>query len=313
MQIKKLADLLPYCKENLDRKRLVVIKAEDDHTLTAVLKAVGEGVITPVLIGKRPEIERLIKEINPQSEDYEIIDIEDEKEAALTAARMVQEGKADFLMKGTIETKNLMQVMVSKEAGMRTGKIMSKFDFMEIPGYHKLFALSDSALNTKPDLEKKKQIIENALEVLYSTGIEKPKVAVLAAAETLNPKLQESVDAYELKQMYDRGEFPPCYLEGPISIDLALDPESVRVKKYDSPVGGDADLLICPDLVSGNLMGKGMLLTGARAAGIIVGAKAPIVLMSRSASVEDKMLSIFLGAIASGNPSADTSVDHSQK
>lgn len=135
-------------------------------------------------------------------------------------------------------------------------------------------------------------------DVLHSMGIARPKVAVLAAAETLNPKLQESVDADALKKLYDAGAFSDCCLEGPISIDLAMDPESVRIKGCDSPVGGDADPLICPDLVSGNLMGKGMLITGAKAAGIIVGARAPIVLMSRSASVEDKLYSIILGAIA---------------
>ena len=222
----------------------------------------------------------------------------DQTEAARAAIRAIAAGKADFLMKGTLETKDLLRAVVAKDAGMRTDRLMSKFDFIENPGYHKLIALSDSAMNPKPDLNQKKQIIDNALDVLHSMGIAKPKVAVLAAAETLNPKLQESVDADALKKMYEAGQFTDCYLEGPISIDLAMDPESVRIKNYGSPVGGDADLLICPDLVSGNMMGKGMLITGAKAAGIIVGAKAPIVLMSRAASVEDKLYSIILGAIA---------------
>lgn len=299
MELKKLSDLLPYCQANIPVKRMAVIKAEDDHTLNAVFQAQDAGVIEPVLIGTGSVIRELAASLG-RKEMPKIVDITDSKEAAEKAIAMVHEGTVDYLMKGTLETKELMQVIVAKESGMRTGRLMSKIDFVENPGIPKLFALSDSALNPKPDLAAKKQIIENALEVLYTMGIKEPKVAVLAAAETLNPKLQESTDAAALKEMYDRGEFGPCMLEGPISIDLALDPEAVRVKKYESPVGGDADLVICPDLVSGNLMGKGMLLTGAKAAGIIIGAKVPIVLMSRAAAIEEKFQSIILGAIASG-------------
>lgn len=299
MQLKTLQDLLPYCLENVPRKTLAVIKAEDDHTLAAVARAAKAGAIYPVLIGDAGVIEDILIQMKENPNDYRIIDKGGAKEATLKAIEMVHAEEVDFLMKGTLETKELMSLIVARESNMRTGRLMSKFDFVENPGYHKLFALSDSALNPKPDLKAKKQIIQNSLDVLYSVGMKKPKVAVLAASETLNPKLQESTDAYELKQMYLRGEFTDCYLEGPISIDLALEAESVRIKKYDSPVGGDADLLICPDLVSGNLMGKGMTITGAKAAGIIVGAKTPIVLMSRAAEVEDKFQSIILGAIAS--------------
>lgn len=299
MELKSLNDLLPYCLANVPTKTLAVIKAEDDHTLTAVARAKAEGAINAVLIGEAEVIKDLLVQIGEKPEDYQIIDVPDAKEATLKAIEMVHEGTVDFLMKGTLETKELMSLIVAKTSNMRTGRLMSKFDFMETPGYHKLFALTDSALNTKPDVNAKKQIIQNALDVLHTMGFAKPKVGVLAAAETLNPKLQESTDAAALKEMWENGEFTDCYLEGPISIDLALEPESVRIKKYNSPVGGDADLLVCPDLVSGNLMGKGMLIAGAKAAGIIVGAKVPVVLMSRSAEIDDKFRSIILGAIAS--------------
>lgn len=299
MQLKTLSDLLPCFKASCGRKNLAVVKPEGSHTASALIKAYQEGVITPLLFGNPEKIHAAFAEAGGNAQDYPIFASDDDQETLKLAIRSLQEGTADFLMKGTIETKDLLRAVVSKESGLRTGRLMSKFDFVENPGYHKLIALSDSAMNPKPDLEMKKQIIENALSVMHSMGIARPKVAVLAAAETLNPKLQESVDAYELKKMYNEGCFPECCLEGPISIDLAMDPESVRIKNYDSPVGGDADLLICPDLVSGNMMGKGMLITGAKAAGIIVGAKTPIVLMSRSASVEDKLYSIILGAIAS--------------
>ena len=296
--LKKLSDLLPYFRACSQKKVLAVAAPEDNHTAEAVILAEREGVIRPLLFGDPQKIAAAFAEAGGDSANYEVVPAADLQEAARLAILAVANGEADFLMKGTIETKDLLRAVVAKDAGMRTDRIMSKFDFIENPGYHKLIALSDSAMNPKPDLNLKKQILLNALDVLHSMGIEKPKVAVLAAAETLNPKLQESVDAFELKKMYENGEFPDCYVEGPISIDLAMDPESVKIKRYDSPVGGDADLMICPDLVSGNLMGKGMLLTGAKAAGIIVGAKKPIVLMSRSASVEDKLYSILLGAIA---------------
>ena len=298
MVLKKLEDLLPYFRESQQRKVLAVAAPEDSHTALAVDRAYREGVIQPLLFGDSEKIRAAFAEAGADCSAFETVRADTLPEAAAAAIRAVAGGRADFLMKGAIETKDLLRAVVNRDAGMRTGRIMSKFDFIENPGYHKLIALSDSAMNPKPDLEMKKQILENALDVLHSMGIATPKVAVLAAAETLNPKLQESVDADELKKMYLDGVFSDCYVEGPISIDLAMDPESVRIKHYDSPVGGDADLLICPDLVSGNLMGKGMLLTGAKAAGIIVGAKKPIVLMSRAASVEDKLYSIILGAIA---------------
>lgn len=298
--LKSLNDLLPLCKESGKVKALVIVKPEDDHTAAAIAKAAKEGVIKPVLVGEEAAIRTAFQKAGEEAvlADSKVIAASGDAEAVQAAVRAIHDGEADFLMKGKIETKDLLKGIVAREAGMRTDHIMSKFDFIENPGYHKLIALSDSAMNPKPDLAMKKQIIDNALQVMHSVGMEKPKVAVLAAAETLNPKLQESVDAAELKKLYEAGEFADCYLEGPISIDLAMEKESVEIKGYDSPVGGDADLLICPDLVSGNMMGKGMLITGARAAGIIVGAKVPIVLMSRAATVEDKFLSILLGALA---------------
>ena len=297
---KSLSDFLPYCKENVPVRGLGVIKGEDNHTLEAVVKAQNEGVVKAVITGSEEKIIETLKSLGADPADYTIVNTESDEEAIQKCIDMIHEGKVDFLMKGLIETKDLMKKMVSKEAGLRVpGKIMSKVDFNELKGYHKLYMLSDSALNTKPDLAGKKKIIDNALDVLHAVGIECPKVAVLAAAETLNPKLQESADAAELKKMWENGEFSECILEGPISIDLALDPESVKIKNYPSPVGGDADLLICPDLVSGNLMGKGMLMAGTKAAGIITGARVPIVLMSRSAAVSDKFNSILFGAMAS--------------
>jgi Phosphotransacetylase len=299
MILKTLNDLLPYCKAKNCKKTMAVIAAEDEHTLEAVLRAVRDGVINAVLIGNVDSIENKLTELGNQDRSgIEIVSAGTANDAAKIAISLFHEGKADYLMKGLIETKAAMKVIVARESNMRTDHIMSQISFVQNPGYHKLFALTDSALNPKPDLEMKRQILENSVSVLHGMGIENPKVAVLAAAETINPKLQESTDAAALKEMYMKGTITGCVVEGPISIDLALEKESAEIKGYDSPVAGDADLLVCPDLVSGNLMGKGMLITGAKSAGIIVGAKAPVVLCSRAATIEDKYYSVLLGAIA---------------
>lgn len=299
MILKTLNDLLPYCKSKKCIKTMAVIVAEDEHTLEAVLRAQKDGVIRAVLIGNAEEIKKKLEHlVNGGAYDVDIINADTAEDAAKTAIQMIHEKKVDYLMKGLIETKSVMKIIVSKESGLRTDHIMSQIAFVQNPGYHKLFALTDSALNTKPDLSMKKQILENSVNVLHSMGIENPKVAVLAAAETVNSKLQESTDAAALKELCEKGEITGCVVEGPISIDLALERESAEIKGYNSPVAGDADLLVCPDLVSGNLMGKGMLITGAKSAGIIVGAKVPVVLCSRAATIEDKYYSILLGAIA---------------
>ena len=208
-------------------------------------------------------------------------------------------GEADFLMKGHIETADLMRVIVDRASKLRTGRIMSHLALVQIPSYHKLLAITDVALNTVPSFADKRQILENALEALAAMGIERPKVAVMAAAEHLNPKLSESVDAAEFKRLWLAGELAGCILEGPISYDLAIDRAAAAIKQYDSPVAGDADLMLVPTLVAGNLMVKALIFSaGAGFGGIIVGAKVPVVVTSRSAPASDRHLSIVLAAAA---------------
>lgn len=285
----------------IGRKRMAVVMAENEHSLLAAMRAHQQGLIQAVLIGDTARIQALMARHNLSTEGVFFHQAEEPEQAVTLATRLVREGEVDYLMKGGLETQTMMRGFIAKENGMRTGRLMSQVAFVENPFYHKLLALTDSALNTKPDLMQKKQILENAVEVFHCMGVERPKVAVLAAAEALNPKLQESTDAQALKELYQKGEITGCVVEGPISIDLAIEPESARIKGYDSPVAGDADLLICPDLVSGNMMGKMMLFMGSRSANVVVGAKAPVILCSRSATEEDKFQSILLGAIASQN------------
>jgi phosphate butyryltransferase len=226
----------------------------------------------------------------------------EDKDAAEKAVELVRDGKVDFIMKGKIQTADLLRAVVDKEKGLRTGKVISHMAFNEIPTYHKLIAISDGGMMMYPDLQQKKGIIENGVETLRSMGIENPKVAVVTAVENVNPKMPETVDAAELKKMNEMGEIKNCIVEGPISYDLIMDPESAVIKGYESPVAGDADLIIVSNITVGNILGKSLVYSaGSKMAGFIVGAKVPIVLTSRGATSEGKYLSLVLCASAAGN------------
>jgi len=280
-------------------KNMAVAAAEDKHTLEAVLIAKKDKLINPILVGDSEVIKQCLNELNYQDDDITIIDIKDKAESAQKAAELIREGKCDLLMKGIIETADLMRVVLKKENGLRTDSILSHVAFFELPTYHKILACTDTGMVTYPDLEEKKLVIKNAVSTLNKMGIENPKVALLAAVEKLNPKMPETVDADELKKLYLEGFFEKCIIEGPISYDLAMHAESAQIKGYNSPVAGDADLLVVPNITSGNLMGKALVFSaGAKMAGFIVGAKVPIILTSRASSTEDKYLSIVLSALA---------------
>ena len=184
-------------------------------------------------------------------------------------------------MKGKIQTSDLLRAVVNKEKGLRTGSVMSHLVIHELPTYHKLLAVTDGGMMMYPNVDEKKQIIENAVNTLIAMGYDEPKVAVLAAVETVNPKMPESVDAGILKEMNQRGEIKNCMVEGPISYDLTMSKESAEIKGFNSPVTGDADILIVPNITAGNILGKALVYSaGAKMAGFIVGAKVPIVLTS---------------------------------
>ncbi|MBP2651655.1 MAG: phosphate butyryltransferase [Firmicutes bacterium] len=202
-------------------------------------------------------------------------------------------------MKGKIQTADLLKAVVNKEKGLRTGSVMSHVVLHEIPTYHKLLVITDGGMMMYPNLAEKKQIIENAVNSLLSLGYDKPKVAVLAAVENVNPKMPEAVDAGLLKEMNQKGEIKNCIVEGPISYDLAMSKDAAKIKGYESPVTEDADILMVPNITVGNIMGKALVYSaGAKIAGFIVGAKVPIVLTSRGSSAEEKYLSLVLSAAA---------------
>lgn len=281
------------------RKRMAVAAAGDEHTLEAVMHARKEGIVDPVLVGDKAVIVEILKEMGETVADENIYDYPDLKEAAEYAVKLVREGKADFLMKGKLDTSVILKAVVNKENGLGQGRTMSHFTMFEVPTYHKIMVPVDGGMVTYPTLEQKKDIINNTVETMISMGYTCPKVGVLACVEKLNPKMPETVEANELKEMNKRGEIKNCIVEGPISYDCAVSKEIADFKGFDSPVAGDVDILVAPNIHAGNIMGKMLACTcNARMAGFIVGAKCPIVLTSRGSSAEEKYLSIVVSAAA---------------
>lgn len=281
--------------------RMAVAAAGDEHTIEAVLHARKEGVVTPVLVGDKPAILAALEHFGATVPAEDIYDVPDIEEAAREAVRLVREGKADFLMKGKLDTKYLLKPVVNKETGLGKGGVMSHFTIFEIPGYHKLIAVVDGGMVTYPTLEQKKCIIENTVGAFRDLGCDGDiKVGVLACVEKLNPKMPETVEADALKQMNLKGEIKDCIVEGPISYDCAMSKEIAEFKGFHSPVSGDCDILVAPNIHTGNIMGKMLTVTmGARMAGFVVGARCPIVMTSRGSTPDEKYLSIVLSAAAS--------------
>ena len=297
MELKNFKELIAKVQNNDTKKRVAVAAAHDEHTLEAVFKAVNDKLVEPVLIGDKKKIVKMLDNLSVNFDENEIIHTSDDTEAAEKTVELINEGKADFIMKGKLQTADLLKAVVNKEKGLRTGSVMSHVAILEIPAYHKLIAVTDGGMMMYPNLEEKKQIIENVVNVFLAMGYESPKVAVLTAVETVNPKMPEAVDADNLKKMNQNGEIKNCIVEGPISVDLTFNKESAKIKGYESPVTGEADILIAPNITTGNIMSKALLeFANGTMAGMIVGAKVPIVLTSRGATTEEKYLSLVLSA-----------------
>ncbi|HYE68546.1 MAG TPA: phosphate acyltransferase [Anaerovoracaceae bacterium] len=297
--MRTFADMITLMKGASEKKTVVVAGADDDHTLEGLHSTMKAGLIKAVLIGNRDKINEIIKNQGYEI-DAPIINVDDEQKAAEKAVFLIREGKGDFLMKGKLQTATLLKEVVNKDNGLNIGSVMSHVGLLEIPNYHKLVAITDGGMVLYPDLAQKKSIVENAVRAVNGIGIDTPKVAVMAGAEVVNPKAIESVDADALKKMYLAGEIKDCIVEGPISYDLAMSGEAAEIKGYTSPVAGDTDIMIMPNMAAGNLVAKSLTVSGnTKMAGIIMGAKVPIVLVSRSASSEEKFLSLLFAAAVS--------------
>ncbi len=280
--------------------RVAVVEAADIHALEAVRHAVEMGLVEPLLFGRCTEVTARLTALELDATAWEIVDSPEPAISAFQAGMAAKDGRADFILKGLIPTGVLLKNLFREETGFRTGKLISHMNIVQIPTYHKLLALCDAAINVRPTLEQKGHILRNAVAALHRMGMENPKVAVLASSESVSEKMPETQDAAALKAMNDKGDITGCIVEGPISYDLAVCRESAAIKGYDSPVAGDADLLVCPDIVSANVLIKCLRHSAnALTAGMVVGGGVPVVLNSRAASAADKYRTMVLAASAS--------------
>ena len=292
--IKNFSALIEILRNEPVKKRVAVVAAQDEHTLEAVIRAHKDRLVEPVLLGDKAGISEILKKFGAEDLAGAIIAVDDPSECAEKACEMAKAGEIDCIMKGKIETGALMKVLVNKEKGIRKAGVMSLLAVMESPNYHKIFGITDVGLLTYPDKEQKKAAIINAVGAFHALGIENPKVAILAAVEKVNPKMPETVEADEIKREGING----AIIEGPISYDLAMDPSSAAIKGYSSPVAGDADILVVPDIVSGNIAAKTItVIGGGRTGGTVLGALVPVLLVSRSATADDKYMSIVISAL----------------
>ena len=298
--IKKLDDIFDELKSCDKKAVLSVAAAHDEEVLLAVKDACDMNIIKAILIGEEEKIRKIASEINFDLSDVEVINESDLKLCAEKAVKLVSSGKADYVMKGLLDTSIILKEVLNKEYGLRTDSLLSHVMIYEVPSYHKLLILTDGGMNIDPDVSQKKKIADNAIKAAKSLGIENVKVACLAAKEKVNPKMQATLDADELKSMCKDGMFGKgVVVEGPIAFDLAVSKEACKIKGYESEVGGDADILLVPTIETGNGIGKALTyMANAKSAGIIMGAKAPIVLVSRADTHESKLYSIAYGAIA---------------
>ncbi|SCY97543.1 bifunctional enoyl-CoA hydratase/phosphate acetyltransferase [Alkaliphilus peptidifermentans] len=300
--IKNLSDLLKRAQTQ-KKMRLVVAAAQDLDVLKAVSDAKQYNIIDGILVGDEEKIKAIAVENNIDLKQFTVINKPDLMEAALEAVRLVSSGEADFVMKGILDTSILLKAVLDKEVGLRTNRLLSHVMVYEVEKYHKLLFLTDGGMNINPGLEEKKGILMNAVLSAKALGNDEIKVACLAAKEKVSDKMPATVDGAELKRLAEEGSFGDgVIVEGPIAFDLAVSKEAAEVKGYKSPVAGEADIILVPTIEVGNGIGKALTyMANSKSAGIIMGAKAPVVLVSRADDSETKLYSIALGSVVAAN------------
>jgi phosphotransacetylase len=260
--------------------------------LEGAIDAGQKGLITPILVGPTKRIQEIAKTSGIDLGQVEMIDTPHSHESAAKAVQLVREGKAELLMKGSLHTDELLSAVVAKETGLRTARRISHAFIMDAPNYHKVFLVTDAAINIAPSLEDKVDICQNAIDLCESLGVKNPKVAILAAVETVTSKMPATIDAAALCKMADRGQIRNGQLEGPLAFDNAISKQAAETKGIHSDVAGDPDILLVPDLESGNMLAKQLtFLAGAESAGLVLGARVPIILTSRADSVRSRIAS----------------------
>lgn len=299
MVLKSLSDLKTLVAGG-PRKKLALAAAQDLHSLSAVIRAWRDGVIEPVLVGDKEGIRSVCDANNFDITGLSIVHEPDTQKSVELSVRMVSSGQADILMKGKVGTSTLLKCVLNKEWGLRTGHLLSHFALFEVETYHKVIAVTDVAMNIAPNLQDKIAIINNSVSCLIRLGYEMPKVAVLGAVEMVNENMEATLDAALLSKMNQRDQIKNCVIDGPLAFDNAVSLESARHKGIRSEVAGDTDLLLMPDIEVGNVLYKSLVFFArAKVASVILGARVPIVLTSRSDSEQAKYDSILLSAAAS--------------
>lgn len=284
--------------------RLALAAAAEDDSLAAVTEAARLGIVMPILVGNEAAIRRVAAEGEIDITGCEIVHVEHDEDGnrtATTAVKLVSSGRADMLMKGLVDTSVLLKAILDRDTGLRNGDVLSHLALFEIEDFDRPLFLTDAAMNIAPDVDAKQAIIENAVAFMHLIGYERPAVALLAAKEKVSPKMQATVDAWELVERHQQGAMGGCLVDGPFALDNAVSQEAAATKGIRSPIAGLADLLVAPQIESGNVLYKALtFLARSRSAGVIVGARAPIVLTSRADSSRTKLDSIALAARAAG-------------
>lgn len=301
MSLQSFADVAKLVKTTPEIKTVALVWAADEHSLEAVFGVEKDGLLNFILIGIPDDIKKTGAKLGYAVRDDQICEAKTRDEAAIKGIALVKSGRARFLMKGQLETGELLKHVVNKEYGISGNGVMSHIALNEIPAYHKLVITTDGGMLPYPTVEQKKRIIENAVSVMNALGEKNPKVCVLAAVEKVNPKMPETIEAAALKDMNKAGAIANCIVEGPISLDLAMVKERSIVKGYKSPCAGEADILVVPNIHAGNMLGKSFVeMANTKMAGLIVGAACPVVLTSRGSSGEEKYNSLVLACAVCG-------------
>ena len=287
----KYEQLLARC-QSLPPVPTAVAHPCEETALEGALDAGAKGLITPILVGPDAKIREVAAKGGHDLAGVRIVDAQHSHEAAAKAVALVRQGEAELLMKGSLHTDELLGAVVARETGLRTARRISHVFIMDVPTYHKVLIITDAAINIAPTLEDKADICQNAIDLAISLGVARPKLAILAAVETINSKMPATLDAAALCKMADRGQIKGAALDGPLAFDNAISSDAARIKGIKSEVAGDPDILLAPDLEAGNMMAKQLsFLANADSAGLVLGARVPIVLTSRADSVRARIAS----------------------
>jgi phosphotransacetylase len=294
----KYEQLLVRCR-SLEPVPTAVAHPCEESALVGALEAAAKGLITPTLVGPRARIQEVARSRNIDLGGTEIVDAPHSHASAAKAVELVRQGKAELLMKGSLHTDELLGAVVARDTGLRTGRRLSHVFIMDVPTYHKVLMVTDAAINIAPTLEDKVDICQNAIDLAQSLGVERPKIAILAAVETVSSKMPATIDAACLCKMADRGQVRGGLLDGPLAFDNAISAEAAKIKGIASEVAGDPDILLAPDLEAGNILAKQLsFLANADSAGIVLGAKVPVILTSRADSVRSRIASCAVAMLA---------------